>query len=826
MNLKPKIAIPALSLVFFAFLHLANTSFSDKIITLLNQYILKTPQEKVYLHFDKPYYMAGETIWYKGYLFSAETHSIDSFSRVLYVDLIEPTTGKILIHNILRCESGTTDGSFALPDSLAEGVYTVRAYTHFMKNYSDVWFFQKDIKIWQNSTKSSTDFSQINTIADCQFFPEGGDMIAGINGKVAFKAVNKWGKGVAIKGHVFDENKDTIVQFEAFHRGMGYFYLKPLQGKKYFAIVRLMDSIAANNPAQNFTFNLPESKPFGSSLIVDNVSNKRFVKVFISNNKPKTGNLGELKVVAHLRGIPFFTAIAKDTAQLIPINIPRQMIPDDGIIQITLFDNNDQPICERLIFARQNKHVNLKITPDKSVYAPREKVTLDIEATDSTGKPVKGNFSLSATDAAQVLPEKYAENIFSYLFLSSDLNGKDAILRGGIEDPAFYFDKSNKNNVVALDVLMLTQGWRRFVWKDILAGTTPTFKYMPEQALSISGTALRPNGKISKTPVSLTLFMSIDKQNIVDIASLDSNGTFVFYKNFADTANIYIKASKDKGLGILTLKLDKPHIPSVMAGQKLDSNFDENLYANFLKNTKEALDFERKLKESQEKMLQTVEVTAKKKEVSDSRRLYGKPNSSIDMAQENCGSFTNILDFIGGRVAGVQVGGNGFERQVTIRGGNNVGFLLDGINVDADLINSISPCDIEAIDVLKGPEAAIFGSRGGDGVISLLTKRGNSNYDYSKDAQYLPSNVIIQKIVGYTPLRQFYAPKYDEPKPEHEFKDRRSTLHWQPYIFTDKNGKATVSFWNSDAKTTVNVIIEGFSNIGKVGYGAAAYEVK
>jgi hypothetical protein len=832
MKQRAKSAITLVSIIFCAFTYLNQGDISDKIIRLLTQYTLKVPQEKVYLHLDKPYYMAGETMWFKGYLFNAISHSIDSVSRVLYVDLVDPREGKVLIHNILRCENGITDGSFTLPDSLMEKIYTVRAYTNYMKNFSEDWFFQKDVKIWQTSNKNKTDFKDLNEIADCGFFPEGGYAICGLDGRVAFKAVNKMGKGLNVKGFVLENEVDTVIEFKSIHAGMGYFNFTPKLGKKYTVVLSMMDSLAAlenDKTTRKKTFALPDAKENGVALIVDNVTSRQNIKVFVKNAQPQPiDKAGEYTILAHQRGNPCFLIKCKNTENVVALNILRTIIPDDGIVQITLFDTEGQPLCERLVFVQKNNQINLKVTPDKATYKSREKVTLNIEATDSTGRPVMGNFSLSATDGTQILQEKYAENLMSYLLLSSDLNGKDAILRGSLENPAYYFDKTNKAAARDLDVLMMTQGWRRFVWKDVLTENFIKPQFLIEQGLSVTGKAIRPNGQASSKPISVSMFLKGDGQQKFDLAQADSTGTFGFYfLNFQDTASIFLKAVKEKGFGGLKVKLDKPHTPKVIINQSPFewSPYDENAYANFLKNARETLAFEQMLRRNQEKMLETVEIKAKRKIQKDDRRLYEKPSNSIDMRQENCGGYTNILDFLSGRVAGVQIRENGFERQVTMRGGSNVYFKLDGNDVDIDFISSISPCDVEAIDILKGSEAAIFGSQGGDGVIAILTKRGNPNYDFSNDDNYLPANVVIQKLIGYTPVREFYAPKYDVPKPEHEFKDFRSTLHWQPYIKTDSNGKATVSFWNSDAKTNINVTVEGISQIGRMGIASCSFKV-
>ena len=148
-----------------------NNDTLQKIVTKLEQYSLKTPQEKVYLHFDKPYYMAGETIWYAGYLFDAINHGIDSVSTVLYVDLIDPSVGKVLQSLTLKCQSGMTQGSFVLPDNLPQGTYQVRAFTSYMRNHDDSYFFKRDIKVWQSKPGKATDaeYEQLAKVARPEF---------------------------------------------------------------------------------------------------------------------------------------------------------------------------------------------------------------------------------------------------------------------------------------------------------------------------------------------------------------------------------------------------------------------------------------------------------------------------------------------------------------------------------------------------------------------------------------------------------------------------------------------------------------------------------
>ena len=177
----------------------------------------------------------------------------------------------------------------------------------------------------------------------------------------------------------------------------------------------------------------------------------------------------------------------------------------------------------------------------------------------------------------------------------------------------------------------------------------------------------------------------------------------------------------------------------------------------------------------------------------------------------------------------MQVTGSGFNAQVQIRGAANFNgpvaplFVLDGMPVDLQTINSLSIQDVEQVDILKGASAAIYGSQGGAGVISVLTKRGSPNYDLSKEAA---PGTLVAKLPGYTPVREFYAPRYDVASNEPPRPDFRTTLFWASTVQTDATGKATVSFFTSDNKTTVRFNVEGTTVDGMPGIGRGRIRVE
>ncbi|WP_234735467.1 TonB-dependent receptor plug domain-containing protein [Tellurirhabdus bombi] len=798
-----------------------NNDFPKRLIERLFAFHQTYPKEKVYLHTDRPYYAAGETIWLKGYLFDGITHRSDSVSRTLYVDLVHLETQKVIIHKILRAENGYAPGDLQLPDSLLAGAYLLRSYTGWMRNFSEEDFFNKPVTILrtdEGELSAGLTSAAVETIRpDLQFFPEGGQLIQGLDNRIGFKAIGPNGKGLDVEGFVLNPAGDTLTGFASMHLGMGSFNLTPEAGKKYTAYLKFPDG-------RKFDYPIPPAQAEGFSMLVDNLSNRENVRVFIRNNKA-AGAQGLFTLVAQTRGQVVHIAQGDVTKKSFIAPIPRNKV-SEGITQLTLFDETNRPVCERVIFIDQNERLTVSIKPTKTVYAPREKMQFDIAVTNEEGTPVRANLSLAAIDTKQVLEkEPYATTINSYLTLTSDL-------RGAIEQPGYYIDPKNTDRHGKLDLLMLTQGWRRFTWQDVLQDSYAPTKYPIEQGLSITGQVARLN---QKTPgqVKLTfMFSRPDSTRDFMIGESDEFGKFRLDNlNFADSTNVLIQSTTQKGNRNLTIKLDDLLNQPVRL-IKIPYNpvlFQRDELAEYLKRTREYLEIERQIRRNREVLLKAFTIKKKREEPRDSRKIYGSADATIKLDLMNSAGALTVLDVLRGRVAGVTVTGNSLDPVVQIRGAANFQgvveplFLLDGVPVDKSTITSIAVTDVESIDVLKGASAAIFGSRSAGGAIAIFTKRGAPDYDFSKDPT---PGTLITKLQGYSKLRKFYVPKYGEDNPENRRPDFRPTLFWSPMITTDSEGKASVSFFASDARTRIRVQAEGATSDGLPGVGLANVEVK
>jgi TonB-dependent Receptor Plug Domain len=792
----------AFAAVFLSSQSYAQNDFAQKTAEKFAVYQSARPQEKVYLHLDKPYSAVGDTIWFKGYIVEANRQTIDTVSRVLYVDLVNEKTNKMAISQRYALVNGSTNGHFVVSDSISNGTFRIRAYTNYMRNFSEDFFFNQKIQIYDEAPSLAvTDTDAI----DVQFFAEGGNLIAGVPNRTAFKAINAVGYGTDIEGFVLSSAGDTIVNFASMHLGMGNISFTPDAAKTYTAKVR-----KKFGPWKSV--DLPKINAEGFALQIDNASNKNNVRVIISINKNLKPD-DKATLVATGKGEVKFAATIPLTRKTILVNIPRNQL-GEGISQITLFDEKQQPTCERLVWANKPKPLNISIKTDKSEYKSRELVSVSVNVADQAGKPVEGNFSISAIDNKKLETGIYDQNIVSYMALTSDL-------KGFIEQPSYYFDSTQADAQFKLDLLLMTQGWRRFEWKEIMAfDTTVAPKFYIESGLSLKGNVVKLNGK-SAGLVNLTTVMQQGEAQTIFKADSDEKGNFVFNDlNYYDSTSFTIQAATPKGNKDLTINIEPQNLAKT---QPISGNWPADyLQAKQLATYLRGMADIKRIKNNGDKTLDEVTVKAKKLKEKDPRKIYSVVSNTLKTADIAGTSAMNIIEAIQNRIPGVTVTGSGMNVKVNIRASANLSgavdplFLIDGVPTELQQLINTSMNDVESIDILKGPQASIFGARASGGVISVFTKYGNKNYDWSADKT---PGVKGIKVMGFEIEKTFYSPKYEVAQ-EPFRPDLRTTLYWNPILQTDKNGNVKVSFYNNDnTNNSISIRAEGLAPDGRAGAG-------
>ena len=902
MKIRPLLILSLLvSLLFLGFIK--DDEPLKKILNQLEKYRTDYPQEKVHLHLDKPYYAIGDNVWFKAYVVNAENHQLSDLSKILYVELINE---KDSVKQSLRLPlvSGLTSGDFTLTDSLREGNYRIRAYTTWMRNFGEEYFFDKTILIGNSisntvftdvtysfskegagekvkaeirysdmngkplarkevvysiqldfrniakgkgvtdgngvlkipftnnqpfilksgkiftsikidSAKSISKMIPIKSTSDnveVTFFPESGNLIYGIRSKVAFKAVGADGLGINISGYIADKNNNRVAELKSEHAGTGVFGLNPEKENVYKAIIKFEDG-------SEKSINLPRIADEGYVLTL-NTNDPENLLVKVSASASISPN-EEITLVAQSNGVVLYASKAKMDARILSAVLPKKRFKT-GILQFTLFDSKNEPLAERLVFISNPDDLKIQVNSSQ-ISNTREKVKLSLDVHDISGTPATGSFSMSVLDDSKVpFNEDNSITILSNILLSSEL-------QGFIEQPNYYFNNADLDKKRHLDNLMLTQGWRRFVWKDIIADAFPSLIYQPEQNMQISGTVTSPNGN----PIAggrVTLFSSKGDVFLIDTLT-NREGKFKFNNlNFSDSTKFVIQARNLKDRKNVQIELDVLP-PQMVTKNKNAADIEINVnrtlsqyLANSLNQFNELSRFGFNRKSI---LLSEVKIIEKKPLVKSSSNLNGAGNADYIITAKDLEYATDIAQYIQGRVAGLIVR-NGLVysmRNITssFSGPIPMQIIIDGISVEPNFLSSINPRDVESIEILKsGNHTALYGLMGTGGVLIITTKKGQQNLSYRS---YSPG-IISYNPQGFYKGREFYSPNYADPKINKLITDLRSTIYWNPHVITNSTGKASVEFFNADFPGIYRVIIEGITSEGKIGRVVYKYEVK
>ncbi|HZI55110.1 MAG TPA: hypothetical protein VFD56_15445, partial [Chitinophagaceae bacterium] len=609
--------------------------------------------ERAYFHYDKSAYSAGETIWYRAYLLN-EIIPADE-SKTLYIDWIDDK-GKLLLHAVSPLLDAMTNGQFEIPAEYKGKLIYVRAYTKWMLNFDSAFIYNKAIPIL---TKETTTGQKIAATPAIQFFPEGGDIIAGLSNKIAFKANDQWGRPVTVKG-IITGNKNKIEDsIRTVHDGMGYFFLTPESGVSYSA--KWKDEKGVER-----TTALPKIKNSGASLQIAIEETNRIFSVSC------TPDIVSSNDTIHLVGTLYqheVFRVARATAIPIKGTIPTSNLPS-GILTITLFDKNWKPLAERITYINNNEY---NFQPEMEVQRwglnKRAKNELKITVPDS----LIANLSIAVTDAG--IGVDSSNNIVSHLMLSSELKGE-------IYNPAYYFLNAKPNVADHLDLVMLTHGWRRFKWDQVLSGKIPKPAYPKDTSyITLSGKVqgVLP-GQIGRDASVLLMVKQVDTDGKMLLVPVEPNGTFNDPATIIfDTAQVYYSFQKPaelKGASVqfMTNRLPAPTLnPSAFIKPHGLSPDTTGNYRQFIL-AEEANSLDEMLKV---KTLENVTVKSKGKttvQLMDERyssgMFSGGDGYQFDLANDPFAvSSMNIFFYLQGKVPGLTINTGSQPPTLSWRGG-------------------------------------------------------------------------------------------------------------------------------------------------------------
>jgi len=616
-----------------------------------------------------------------------------------------------------------------------------------------------------------------NNLIQFSTFPEGGELVSGIRSKLAFKAVNINGEPVDIKGTLFEDNT-PLLNFRSAHAGMGILSFIPDETKKYY--------IRLSEPVIDSTLLLPEIYRSGMTMqLVRRDKESLSFKVSQSSGL----NPEDIYLRVQCRGIVYGMATGNLKRELV-IKLPLAGLPQ-GIAEVTLFNSNLVPIAERLVYINQNLKLNISTELSKEIYGTRGKATLKINVKDENGQPVEANLGVTVFDKLYQNPRD-SNNILAHFYLSTQLKGR-------IFNPSFYFEGRSKGRDEALDLLMLTQGWRRYLWSEENLKKSQRLQQVISDV--IHGEVYYPHRhkKVPRKQVFAMAF-SPNRDSTKLLIRTDSAGGFDVSADLMkkwETDYVYLKPLGPPGSQFTMHSLDPLALPEFILGIRLTDPFE------IINTTMRNYEF-----------------------------IY--PLSGLNMENEN--------------VSDSLVTENGFIRikEVTIKGrkqniirGKYLG-ILDSLAINADYVcpYGVLNCPRHPPDE---PEPIVIGPNGYGEKKPISGKEYYVMYYYNTPAEriakitYWPNRYSeedllkinnLSRVKAYYGKREFYQPDYDKETEADIIPDYRNTLLWEPSVITDEKGEATLTFFCSDVNTDFVGRIEGVGGEGLLGTGNFNFTVR
>ena len=753
----------------------------------------KVFEEKIYLHTDKEFYMPGELIWFKVYVVDAGSLQPSAISQVAYVDILDSNYTSVLRAKIELGEDRSNSGSLYIPNDIASGAYHVVAYTHFMKNRGPERFFNKQVTVLNPFPGDRQKVAYYEPDADhvLQVYPESGILLDGVATRIGYKLHVRGGRGMVFDAVVTDDRGVELSRFTANRHGMGSFALTPRAGMQYRVAAVLPNGSIVNAA-------IPEVTPIGYLFnVVRDQSNDLNVTVAAS---PIHANKRLYLRVQSNGHVHRTEEVLLDDMSKATVRLEKALLPD-GVIRLTLFDADDEPVAERLAFQYPAKQLTISTELNTKTIDKRDAVGVLIKSSVE-GKPVVSDLSVAVyrTDQLQKRP---TSDIMSYLWLQSEV-------RGHIEDIGYYFSGANQRQLAAeMDDLLLTQGWRRIKPKSdpgIIA------EYKSQRVV------IRYTDRRSKRPLAgEAVFLSVPgKNHRLYVGETNNDGIAHFnIKSVYGPVQLATRlvSSRESDVELLPAFYDGMSAARLPTANLEVSSADadavrshsitvqaENAYhkqerAQFLKLEIDTLPFygsadKTYLLDDYTRFIIMEEVLSEYvPEINVQRR---QSDFNLRVFNQRSGSYFNVDPLI----------------------------LLDGIPMtNANELMSYNPLNLQKMDIITSKY--YHGPLEYDGVVSVST------YNGTLDGFQLHPSTTLLNYEGVQYEREFFTPVYEtESERSSRLPDLRSVLLWEPDLKTTASGESRLVITTSDLSGEYIVVVEGLDEQGNVGSCITPFTVR
>ena len=730
-------------------------------------------EELAYLQLDKSIYETGEDLWFKTYVFDRSTLALSGESRTLFVEMID-RKDSLVWQEKYPIESGIIDGHIYVDKNLEPGDYRIHAYTKSSFSGDTVSpYYPKVIRVVKNITNdrygTKVDTAKNVKVLRLSFFPEGGSMIDGITAKVAFKVLDANGMPTEVKGEL-RENGKRIALLESLHDGMGMFMLLPHRASRYTVVL-----------GDSTEYSFPEVEPSGLSLHLHKQTDD-FLEFYLSQQKG--GVPQKIRLEGKMRGVVY--CMAEGTLnEILKVKIPVKEFPREGIAEFTLYNEAKQPMAERLVFLNPGRKLNIEIKTDKKRYGTRENGKIAVCVSDENGNPVRAHLGLSLFDASYI-NESVPENMLSYCMLSTEI-------KGNIHNPVYYFNEENKGRLLLLDLLLLTQGWRRYVWKRE-GSLSNLHTFLSDE---ITGRQIVGKKRKQKEIINVRQLLQVSGPNAASqFVMTDSFGQFTILPEQMMALRggyVYVKPmlDKDEYKPKIFFDSDFAQADSLRSYCKFYQPYKDIalLHTDMLPMNNPVMSQDSSI------LLSEVTVTGIKSRVFRDK-MMGRLDSLAQMRTNSaylCTSCNYLINY--------ELDYNAHHNQLG----------------RCPAKGREQPVNGEKYEIAKFKYAQ-------DGTHFIVEDRRTVIYQlpmYTEEELLRMNNIFRTK--GYYSKREFYQP--NEVDMQSSIPDARNVLLWVPDIITDEQGCAEINFFCSDINTGFIGVIEGTDGTGNIGSSHCKFRV-
>ena len=833
-----------------------------RFVKSISAYNYMFPREQVYLHFDNTGYFMGETIWFKAHVVNPQGFRPTALSRVLYVELLTPE-GRIVQQHKLKIEDGQCHGQIPLDEVLHAGFYEVRAYTALMLNWEDAPIFSRVFPVFDVPKEAGVYSSpRMGKLPHSErlyekreklpkaeklnvaIFPEGGKMVEEVATTIFFKATDRRGNAQQVEGRIVNQDDKTVCNIVSHHEGMGRFVLTPHAGETYYA------EITSEENTNVQRFELPIADRQG---IVMNVNNLRDDRTYIQlARNEQTDTTQALGMTVMCRGqVVKFKQVEWQGKQTVLMDFTKEELPE-GVNQVTLFDTEGCIHAERLffIFPRQGKNISLVGGKTEGLIA-KEELAMDFQVTDREGKAIATTFSLAVRDADTGTPANGVNGggMMTNLLLGSEL-------KGYIHNIEHYLEADDLDHRTGLDLLLCTQGWRKYDWKAMTRPQDFEIKHHIEEGIMVVGDLTSTFRNRKKEGVKIKVFLFNDAGYHLSASALtDSLGRFAFQaEDFIGRWQMHTLTYENGKEKEMNVNLDKTQPPQARALNDKETT----LFVRQLQNAEEivtflpdsVVEYDAAEKHRWENLLPTVKVETRKEwQTPEVRRwhtdIYDMEEERMLMdetGEEYLENFWEWLMKTNPYFGYTEIGPAGNSKTVPAYKSRPIKFRIQYVGKEsgtyqidewifqptepaedglASLVENLTVNDVDAIAISDKPDANVAFLR--DIKKSDVVDMNTNTIEpiWALDPTMKPKSIVKNgytfvtlfvrenlfsykdkrghrktKIQGFSPERRFYIPDYSDATLPNE-QDFRRTLYWNPNVVTDSEGKASVKFYNS-----------------------------